>query len=48
MTSFLVGAGMTALAAEVYIFKEVREGNLEMLKRHKELEKRIAALEKKK
>ncbi len=39
---------MTALAAEVYIFKEVREGNFEMLKRHKELEKRIAALEKEK
>ena len=48
VSSFLVGAGMTALAAEVYIFKEIREGNLEMLKRHKELEKRIAALEKKK
>ncbi len=48
MSSFLVGAGMTALAAEVYIFKEVREGNLEMLERHKELETRIAALEKKK
>ncbi len=47
MSSFLVGAGMTALAAEFYIFKEVKDGNLEMLKRHKELEKRIAALEKK-
>jgi hypothetical protein len=48
VSSFLVGAGMTALAAEFYIFKEVREGNLEMLKRHNELEKRISALEKKK
>jgi hypothetical protein len=47
VSSFLVGAGMTALAGEFYIFKEVRDGNLEMLKRHKELEKRIAALEKK-
>ncbi|KAL3795425.1 hypothetical protein ACHAWO_007673 [Cyclotella atomus] len=46
--SFLVGAGLTALATEVYIFKEVREGNLEMLKKQRELEKRIAALEKKK
>lgn len=45
--SFLVGAGVTALATEVYIFKEVREGNLEMLKKQRELEKRIAALEKK-
>ena len=48
VSSFLVGAGMTALAAEFYIFKEVKEGNLEMLKRHKELEKRLAALENKK
>ena len=46
--SFLVGAGFTALATEVYIFKEVRDGNLEMLKRQRELEKRVAALEKKK
>jgi hypothetical protein len=41
-------AGMIALAVEFYIFKEVREGNLEMLKRHNELEERISALEKKK
>ena len=46
--SFLVGAGLTALVTEIYIFKEVREGNLEMLKKQRELEKRIAALEKKK
>ena len=46
--SFLVGAGLTALTTEVYIFKEVREGNLEMLKKQRDLEKRIAALEKKK
>jgi len=46
--SFLVGAGLTALATEVYIFKEVREGNLLMLKKQRDLEKRIAALEKKK
>jgi len=44
--SFLVGAGLTALATEVYIFKEVREGNLEMLQKQRELEKRISALEK--
>lgn len=46
--SFLVGAGLTALGTEIYIFKEVREGNLEMLRKQRELEKRIAALEKKK
>jgi len=46
--SFISGAGLTALATEIYIFKEVREGNLEMLKKQRELEKRLAALEKKK
>ena len=46
--SFLVGAGMTALATEVYIFAEVREGNLQMLQKQREIEKRLAALEKKK
>ena len=45
--SFIVGAGFTALVSEIYIYKEVREGNLEMLKRQREIEKRIAALEKK-
>eukprot|EP00956_Cyclotella_meneghiniana_P023561 scaffold46083_cov74-Cyclotella_meneghiniana.AAC.3 len=48
ISSFLVGAGLTALVTEVYIFKEVREGNLQMLQKQRELEKRIAALEKKK
>jgi len=37
---------MTALATEFFIFQEVREGNLQMLKKQRELEKRIAALEK--
>ena len=46
--SFLVGAGLTALVTEIYIFKEVREGNLEMLQKQRQLEKRIAALEAKK
>ena len=46
--SFISGSGLTALATEIYIFKEVREGNLEMLKKQRELEKRLAALEKKK
>ena len=46
--SFLVGAGLTALVTEIYIFKEVREGNLEMLQKQRQMEKRIAALEAKK
>lgn len=45
--SFISGAGLTALATEFYIFQEVREGNAEMLKKQRELEKRLAALEKK-
>ncbi len=48
LSSFLVGAGLTALATEFYLFKEVREGNVELLRRHKEIEVRIAALERKK
>ena len=46
--SFISGAGLTAIATEVYIFKEVREGNLEMLKKQRDLEKRLTALETKK
>jgi len=46
--SFIAGAALTALATEFYIFQEIRDGNSEMLKKQRELEKRIAALEKKK
>mmetsp|Transcript_36764 Transcript_36764/g.82705 ORF Transcript_36764/g.82705 Transcript_36764/m.82705 type:complete len:96 (-) Transcript_36764:157-444(-) len=46
--SFLVGAGMTALVTEVYVFAEVREGNLQMLRKQREIEDRLAALEKRK
>ena len=45
--SFIAGAALTALATEFYIFKEIREGNSAMLKKQKELEKRISKLEKK-
>lgn len=48
ISSFFVGAGMSALLGEFFIFKVIREGNVTMLKKQKELEKRIAALEKKK
>ena len=37
---------MTALVAEFFILKEVRGGNVDMLKKQKELEERLAALEK--
>ena len=48
ISSFFVGAGTTALVAEFFILKEVRGGNVDMLKKQKELEKRLAALEKRK
>ena len=41
-----VGFGVTALATQYYIFEEVKEGNKMMLEKQKELEKRIAKLEK--
>jgi hypothetical protein len=47
ITSFLVGAGVTALVTQYYIFEEVKEGNKSMLAKQKELELRIAKLEKK-
>lgn len=47
VTSFLVGAGLTALGTQYYLFSEVRTGNLLMLERQKELEARLAKLERK-
>jgi len=47
VTSFLVGAGLTALASQFYLFREVRDGNQAMLKKHKELEIRLLQLEEK-
>ncbi len=46
VSSFLVGAGLTALVTQFYIFEELRDGNKIMLQRQKELEKRLKALEK--
>jgi hypothetical protein len=47
VTSFLVGAGLTALMTQYYLFAEVRQGNVQMLQKQKELESRLAKLEKK-
>jgi hypothetical protein len=41
-----VGAGLMALGTQYTLYQELREGNKEMLKKHKELENRLAALEK--
>lgn len=46
VSSFLVGAGLTALVTQYYIFEELRDGNKIMLTKQKEIEKRLKALEK--
>ena len=46
MSSFLVGAGLTALVSQFYIYTELVEGNKIILQKQKALESRIAALEK--
>lgn len=48
LSSFLVGAGVTALGTQYLIFHELHEGNKTMLSRQQSLEARVAALEKKK
>lgn len=47
LSSFLVGAGLTALGTHFFILDEVRKGNSMMLEKQAELEKRLAKLEKK-
>ena len=48
LSSFLVGAGVTALGTQYLIFHELHEGNKTKLSRQQSLEARVAALEKKK
>jgi hypothetical protein len=48
VSSFVIGAGVTALATQYFIFKEVKEGNKLMLLKQQELEVRLTNLEKKK
>jgi hypothetical protein len=45
LSSFMIGAGLTALVTQFYIYKEIKEGNQAMIKKQKDLEKRIAKLE---
>jgi hypothetical protein len=47
ISSFFVGAGLTALVSQYYIFLELREGNKLMIEKHASLEKRLADVEKK-
>jgi hypothetical protein len=48
LSSFVVGAGVTALATQYFIYEEVKEGNKLMLLKQQELEVRLTKLEKKK
>jgi hypothetical protein len=47
ISSFLVGAGLTALITQLYLFDDIRQGNRLMLEKQKEIESRLAKLEKK-
>jgi hypothetical protein len=46
ISSFLVGAGFTALATQFYIVQEIRDGNKQMIAKQRDLEQRLAKLEK--
>lgn len=46
LSSFLAGAGLTALATQFYIYQEIRTGNALMIAKQAELEKRLQKLEK--
>ena len=45
ISSFLVGAGFTALGTQFYIYQEIRDGNKLMIEKQNELEKRLKKLE---
>jgi hypothetical protein len=47
LSSFLVGAGLSALVTQYFIFEELKAGNQLMLQKQSELESRVYKLEKK-
>jgi hypothetical protein len=48
ITSFFVGAGLTAIVTQFYIYKEIQDGNKLLISKQKEIESRLAQLEGKK
>jgi hypothetical protein len=46
LSSFLVGAGLTALGTQYYIWEELRQSNKVMIQKQKDLEARLMKLEK--
>lgn len=47
LSSFIVGAGVSGLASQYFIYEQLVEGNDKILKKQADLEKRLSALEKK-
>jgi uncharacterized membrane protein YgaE (UPF0421/DUF939 family) len=47
ITSFIIGAGLTALVSQYYLYEEIKKSNADMLEKQKDIEKRLATLEKK-
>mmetsp|Transcript_14454 Transcript_14454/g.23438 ORF Transcript_14454/g.23438 Transcript_14454/m.23438 type:complete len:95 (-) Transcript_14454:872-1156(-) len=45
ISSFFVGAGLTALVTQFYIFQELRDGNKAIITKQKEMETRLSKLE---
>jgi hypothetical protein len=45
ITSFVVGAGVTALVTQFYLFEEIRTGNLLLLQRQNDIDTRLKNLE---
>jgi hypothetical protein len=46
VSSFIIGAGVTALITQYYIHREIVEGNKLMISKHREIEDRLYKLEK--
>mmetsp|Transcript_25514 Transcript_25514/g.30041 ORF Transcript_25514/g.30041 Transcript_25514/m.30041 type:complete len:118 (+) Transcript_25514:113-466(+) len=47
LSSFLVGAGLSALVSQYYIYQELQDGNSKILKKQRDIEGRLYQLEKK-
>lgn len=45
ISSFFVGAGLTALVTQFYIFQELKEGNKSIIAKQKEVDARLNKLE---
>jgi hypothetical protein len=46
ISSFLIGAGLTALGTQYLIFEELRKSNAAMIDKQREMDNRLSKLEK--